>query len=304
MCKCCAFPCSFPAIRSFISIAERVASLVLAIRYFHLGHALPWGVLSLTFVISPIVCSNVVGFLLYDRLCSQTNQSESGLFEHFGVIKTKLAIALGFLPQVEFGRGNEVNGTRCQMLEILFGALPQLFLQIYILGNTGVYDDVFLRSVVIQAAYVIYGLMCGLRYVVSKFDTESQRTCRKRSCSFFLLFTPYAILFLFGCVPLVMFSSVNASHILAPFLIFLVYFFLHFYGSALLLSSIKKKWINLAKIMMGLIFFFVSLSFAGLWLTALAPDLDPDRDGFSNVPAYIWPKPTIFFRLWHVGKNG
>ena len=302
MCKCC--PCSVPAFLSLFSLTECVASLILAIRYFYLGHALPWGIASLIFIILPIICSNVVGFPLYGRLCSKYDQSEFGRFEHFGDINTKIAIAIGFLPQVELARGNLLIGVRCQMLEVLIGALPQVILQVYILGNTGVYDKVFTRSVVIQAAFVYYGVMCCLWHIVTRYDSESQQSSRNRKCLFFFFFTPWKIPFLYCCAPLIMFSSVNASHNLAPFLLFFIYFSLHLYGYARLIPDMKKACLNFAKILMGLLFFFVSLSFAGLWLTALAPDLDPRRVGFNNVPAYIWPKPTIFFRLWHVGKNG
>ena len=45
-----------------------------------------------------------------------------------------------------------------QMFEVFFGVLPQLWLQLYILGFYGVFDKSFLFCVGAQAVYVIYAI--------------------------------------------------------------------------------------------------------------------------------------------------
>ena len=194
----------------------------------------------------------------------------------------------------------------CQMVEIFFGVLPQLCLQLFILGKYGEYDEYagFRYAIGAEALFVIYGVVNFLQFGLTTKDNAETEASYTRGFVIWFFFLPWSVMFVLSCVPLFLFSSLYFDGSLNGYIAVIIYFFFHLFACALffsLLPEVEGKGyceINVL-IVLGVLFSYASWSFSSFWFVSLMPALDPDKKRlFSLLPEFIWPHSTSYFEQW------
>jgi hypothetical protein len=317
-------------------VIDVVSDLLLAHRYFKRGHKV-WGGCTTAFIAIPWALLGVFGvWLAFD---SGIRDRASQMMLVFAVCGM-LPIALNLISLKDFFYKNDENEAKAnkqtaailRLVEVVFEAVLQVALQLYICGATNNIDVILAVSIASSLLSTTMGLFNGCMAVVeTEFGLKitRYRATFIREVAFSLIFLTWTFLHLFTFIPPLTFLISLKLHTSLAHWTLVLYFFIHLFATLFLsfvypingakvltpdlprllrfLATLRhdlstRPHLRLASrfssVILQFLFLITTTTLSAQWIVAIAP-FTPNATS-SSIPFFIWPDSLPTLQKWTI----
>jgi hypothetical protein len=293
---------------SLMYVADVVSDLILAVRYRKQGHK-NWGGFTTVFIAIPWTLLAILGAYWACAFSGGANAREyqfvavMGVFGLLPVGLSILSLKNSFAGSEGDAKESKQEAVAVRIVEVVFEAIPQVGLQMYIAGYTNKIDIVLLVSIVSSLTSATMGLVNGWMGWAELYKNSTRFSATlTREITFSLILYTWTFLQLFTFfTPLALFSSLK-GHVSPAHMAIAVYLFFHLIISSLstfvfpMDSDCSRLCWASTSIIAQVVFVIACNAISAQWFVSIAPFI-PNATT-SAIPSFVWPDPHPALRNW------